>query len=169
MTKRLHQGAIRRTLLFGFLSLAPSSFGMDLSVLNKGRNVHLAMIGNGPLCDAKVDERARLSVTLRLLKTTAECGRKGETIRLANERILELVPQKRLTRKRIAAKLLLGAAGVAALAVFPLTSPDPESWLVLENGVVPGFVMFGAWRAVPQRQDYLLLMACPDSRQCFAH
>jgi hypothetical protein len=81
---------------------------------------------------------------------------------------MEIAPQKRLTRGRFAAKILLGIGGVAALTVIPLNSSDSESWLVLANGVIPGFIVYGAWKAVPNRRDYLVFITCPDRFHCFS-
>jgi hypothetical protein len=44
--------------VFALFSVASKSFAADFTSLDKGRNVHLAMIGQGPLCDAKVDSRS---------------------------------------------------------------------------------------------------------------
>jgi len=129
--------------------------------------VHLAMIGQGPLCDAKVDSRSSDFVIVRVLKTTSACGRKGALIRISNESITGIAPEDRLTKGRVAAKILVGLAGVAALAAIPLTSSDPETWLLLGNGVLPGGIMYGAWKLVPERRDYALLLTCPDGRRCF--
>ena len=101
------------------------------------------MIGQGPLCDAKVDSRSVDFVTVKVLSASPECGRKGALIRISSERINGIAPEEHLTKGRIAAKIGVGLAGVAALAAVPLTSSDPESWLVF-NPVIPGFIMFGA-------------------------
>src|SRR5437879_4699122 len=120
-------------------SLASKSFAADLTLLDKGRNVHLAMVGQGPLCDAKVDARSADFVTVRVLKATPECGGKGALIRISSESISGIAPEERLTKGRVAAKIGLGLAGVAALCAVPLTSSDPETWLIVGNGVIPGF------------------------------
>jgi hypothetical protein len=153
--------------MFALFSIPMRSFGTDLMPLNKGRHVHLAMVGHGPLCDAKVQEHSPDVVTVKLMKTTPKCGPKGEMIRISEEAV-DVVPEKRLTRGRIVAKILLGIGVVAALSAIPLTNSDPESRLILANSVVPGFVVYGAWKAVPQRRDYLILLTCPDSLHCFS-
>jgi hypothetical protein len=140
----------------------------DLTALNKGRTVHLAMIGQGPLCDAKVDARSPDVLTVRLVKTTPACGKKGELIRISKERAMDIAPEERLTKGRVAAKILLGLAGVAALTAIPLTSSDPESWLLVANGVVPASIVYGAWKAVPRRRDFAILLTCTDSLHCFS-
>lgn len=124
------------------------------------------MVGEGPLCDAQVEIPSSAAVTLRLLKTTVECGNKGDLIRIRAEDAVDLVPERRLTEGRVAAKLLLGAAGVGVLALYPLSSSDPESLLILGNAVIPAMVMFGAWKAVPKRLDYLVIVTCSDRRHC---
>jgi len=149
-------------------SAASTSFATDLALLDKGRNVHLAMVGQGPLCDAKVDSRSADLVIVRVLKTTPACGRKGALIRISSESINGIAPEERLTKGRVAAKIGLGLAGVAALCAVPLTSSDPEAWLIVGNGVIPGFVMWGAWKIVPQRRDYAILLTCTDSLHCFS-
>jgi len=60
------------------------------------------------------------------------------------------------------------ACGVAALGAVPLRSSDPETWLIVENAVTPGFVVWGVWKAVPQRRDYAILLTCTDSLHCFS-
>ena len=105
---------------------------------------------------------------VRLAKTTSECGHKGELIRISRERVTEIAAEEHLTKGRVAAKLLLGLAGVAALCAVPLTNSDPETWLIVENGVVPTFIMYAAWKVVPRRRDYAILMTCPDSLHCFS-
>ena len=153
--------------ILALFSVASTSVAADLALLDKGRNVHLAMIGQGPLCDAKVDSRSSDFVIVRVLKTTPACGRKGALIRISSESINAIAPEERPTKGRVAAKIGLGLAGVAALCAVPLTSSDPETWLIVGNGVIPGFILFGAWKAVPQRRDYAILMTCPDSLHCF--
>jgi hypothetical protein len=152
-------------MLFGIPS---KSLGADLTSLSKAQHVHLAMLGFGPLCNGKVEERSADALTIKLEKTTSECGRKGETIRVAKEKVSDITPQDQLTKGRIAAKVLLGLGGVAALATIPLHSSDRESWLLLANGVLPGFIVYGAWKAVPNRRDYLVFMTCPDRFHCFS-
>jgi hypothetical protein len=154
--------------VFALFAVSSRSFGADLMLLDKGRNVHLAMVGHGPLCDAKVHERSRDVLSVRLVKTTSDCGQKGEIVSISKEQALEIVPEERLTRGRIATNLLLGIGGVAALTTVPLRSSDSESWLILANGVVPGLIVYGAWEAVPRRRDYLILMTCPHSLHCFS-
>jgi hypothetical protein len=143
-------------------------FGADLTPLTAGRHVHVVMLGHGLLCDGKVQLRTPDQVTVRLRTTTAACGQRGELLRISKEQATEIAPEKRLTKGRIAARLLLGAAGIAALTAIPLTGSDPENWLFLVNGVLPGFIACGAWRVVPERTDYVVLMACPDSLHCFS-
>jgi hypothetical protein len=156
------------SFFLALFSVASRSVAADLTLLDKGRNVHLAMIGQGPLCDAKVDSRSSDFVIVRVLKTTSACGRKGTLIRLSSESIDGIAPEERLTKGRVAAKILLGLAGVAALCAVPLTSSDPETWLIVGNGVFPGFVMWGAWKIVPERRDYAILLTCPDRLHCFS-
>lgn len=154
--------------MFVLFSISPELFAADLTPLTKGRNVHLSMVGHGPLCDAKVEERSPDAVTLRLLKNTAECGRRGSLIVLTQDEAVGITPEERLTKRRVVAKVLLGIGGVAALCALPLTSSDPENWLIVANGVLPGFILYGGWRAVPRRLDYVILMKCPDSLHCFS-
>lgn len=137
-------------------------------LLNGGRHVHLMILGQGPLCDGKVQDRSPDLVTVRLTKSTAECGFKGAILRLSKEQVVKIAPTERLTPGRVAAKVLLGMGGVAALCAIPLNSSDPESWLLIGNPVIPGFVVYGAWRAVPKRHDYLIFLTCPDRLTCFS-
>lgn len=143
-------------------------FATDLSLLDTGRNVRFVLVGQGPLCGAKVVTPSSAVVTLKLSKTTPDCGRKDQLIYLSQENVVELVPQRRLTQRRIFAKVLLGFAGVAALAAIPLTSSDPESLLILGNFAGPAMVLYGAWRAIPRRLDYLVMMTCPDRQHCLS-
>ena len=154
--------------VFALCDFSIKLFGADLMPLDKGRNVHLIMLGQGPLCDAKVEQRSQNTVTVRLLKTTSECGHQGELIHLSQDEVADLTAEQRLTKKRILAKVLLGSAAVAALTAVPLTSSDPESWLIVSNGVLPGFVVYGAWNAVLGRRDYLIFLNCSDRQHCFS-
>jgi hypothetical protein len=126
------------------------------------------MLGHGLLCDGKVQLRTPDQVTIRLQTTTAECGQRGELLRISQKQAIEIAPEKRLTKGRIAGRLLLGAAGIAALTAIPLTGSDPENWLFLANGGLPSVIAYTAWRVVPERTDYVVLMACPDSLHCFS-
>lgn len=130
--------------------------------------MHLVMLGHGPLCDGKVQDHSPDSVTVRLAKTTAECGFKGAMLHISKEQVVEIAPTERLTPGRIAAKVLLGIGGVAALCAIPLNSSDPESWLLIGNPVIPGFVVYGAWQGIPKRHDYLIFLTCPDRLHCFS-
>jgi len=154
-------------VLIALLAISSKSFAADLMLLDKGRTVHFAMVGHGPLCDANVQERSPDVVSVRLLKTTYECGHKGRVLRISKDQVLEILPEEHLSKERIAAKVLLALGGVAALAAIPLRSSDPESWLILANGVVPGFVAYAGWNAVSLRRDYVILLICPDSLHCF--
>jgi hypothetical protein len=94
----------------------------------------------------------------------------GETIRITSDRPVAFYSRKRLTRGRVAGKVLLGLAGIAALAAFPLAhvDRDPESWLVLGNVAVPATVVGVAWLVVPERTDYTITLTCTDRFSCFA-
>ena len=126
------------------------------------------MVGHGPLCNGRVRERSANAVIVTLLNTTAECGPKGRTIRIAEDQPVDIAPEEHLTQRRVAAKIGLGFVGIAALALVPLTGSDPENWLLLANPVVPGFIMYGAWKIIPRRRDYLVQLKCRDSLHCFS-
>ena len=159
---------VSATFLFCTVLLdATRLLGADLARLNEGRNVHLVMLGHGLLCDAKVQERWPDRVTLKLLKTTAECGAKGELIHLSKQKAQEIVEEERLTKRRIIAKVFAGLGAVALLAVVPLTSSHGDNWLLLGNFAIPGFAAYKASELVPSRLDYLILMTCNDSLHCF--
>ncbi|MBV9038108.1 MAG: hypothetical protein JO182_26710 [Acidobacteriaceae bacterium] len=155
-------------LTFALFSVPLKLYGANLIPLSGGRHVHLVMLGQGPLCDAKVQDRSPELVTIRLEKTTPECGSKGETLRITKEQVVDVAPTERLTRGRFAAKFFLGLGSIAALCAIPLNSSDPESWLIVTNLVVPGFVAYGASQAIPKRHDYLIFLTCPDRLHCFS-
>jgi hypothetical protein len=141
-------------------------FGRDLSSLDKGRNVRLVMVGEGPLCQGKIVSSSRAAATVRLSEAAPDCGEKDQLIYLSGDNVVDLVPEHHATRGRILSKVLAGCAGVAVLAAVPLTSSDPESLLILANVVLPAAAFYAGWRIVPKRLDYLVIMNCPDRRHC---
>ena len=134
--------------------------------LTKGRHVHLAMVGYGPLCDATVQTRSSEWVTLRLVKTTAECGRKGQLIRISQEEAIEITPEKRLTKIRVMAKVLVVTSSLFALSAVAFL--NPVSAFLLANPVMEFLIGYLAWEAVPQRIDYIIRMTCSESLHCFS-
>lgn len=156
-----------RVLIYSLLASLPAQlFATDLSLLDTGRNVRLILVGQGPLCEAKVVTPSSLVVTLKVSKATLTCGAKNQLIYVSQENVLELVPERRLTQRRILSKVLLGLAGIAAFATIPLISSDPESVLILGNFALPAIVVYAAWKAIPRRLDYLVMMTCPDRQHC---
>lgn len=135
--------------------------------LTKERNVHLAMVGYGLLCDAKVQERSSDWVVLRLVKTTAECGRKGQLIRISQEEAVEVAPEKRLTKRRVVAKVFAVIGSVAASTAVAIAFP--VSALVLLNPLTEGLIGFLIWEAVPEQLDYVVRMTCTDSFHCLSN
>ncbi len=134
--------------------------------LTKGCHVHLAMVGYGPLCDAKVQTRLPEWVTLRLMNTTSECGQEGQLLRISRDEAVELVPEQRLTRKRVLMKVLAVTGSVAASIAIGVS--NPVTAVLLLNPVSQALFDCVAWEAVPRRLDYLLLMTCPDRLHCFS-
>jgi hypothetical protein len=124
-------------LCLAFAGVSVQLFGRDLSALDKGRNVRLVMVGEGPLCQGKIVSSSPAAATVRLSRTAPECGQRDQMIYVSSDNVVDLVPERHATRGRILSKVLAGCAGVAALAVVPLTSSDPESLLILANVVLP--------------------------------
>lgn len=141
-------------------------FAKDLSALDKGRNVRLAMVGQGPLCEGKVVRSSPAVVTVKLSKAAPDCGRKDDLIYVSGANVVDLVPERSANQGRLVSKVLIGCAGVAALAAVPLTSSDPENFLILANVVLPAMLFYAGLRAVPRRVEYVLIMTCPDRRHC---
>lgn len=155
------------TVFFLALTALPGQLcGSDLSILDKGRNVRLTAVGQGLLCEGRVVTSSSAVVTIRLSKAAPDCGGKDQPIYVSGSNVVDLVPERRPSRGRIVSKVLVGCAGVAALAAVPLTSSDPESLLILTNPVIPAAVFYAGWRTVPKRLDYLLIMTCPDRHHC---
>ncbi|MBV9082974.1 MAG: hypothetical protein JOZ62_09875 [Acidobacteriaceae bacterium] len=159
---------VRMLITISALSCAADAVAANLTALKKGQNVHVAMVGYGHLCDTKVQDRTADMLTLSILKTTRECGVKGALIRITEPRIAELRWERRSTKRRVSARILLSMAGVGALCAVPLTSSDPETWLLVGNYAIPALVVEKIWNAVPDREDYVLMLTCTDPLLCFA-
>ena len=158
---------LRLALLIPALFSVARSSAAGFVSLNRGRNVHLAVVTRERLCDARVEERSLHVLTVRLVQTTPECGPKGAIVRIPKETIVDVFAQHRLTKRRILARVLLGIGGIAALSAIPLATGEPENWAYVANLYVPALVVSGAWLAVPERRDYLVILSCTDSSQCF--
>jgi len=145
------------------------AFSADLSVLDRGRHVFVKMVGESVLCETKVADRMADAVTLRLSKSTRECGQQGATLQLSRQRVFDLSPIEHLSKDRLATKLLLTGIEVGTLLVLPLANTSGNTrWVVLGLLEVPiYFIAQAAWHLVPLRHDYLLSIACPDRQHCF--
>lgn len=149
-------------LLLGF-----QLFADDLSILRSGQHLHIAMIGQGPLCEGTLVSARGGVVIVRTSITTLECGAKGDIMTIPKESVVNLLATRRLTKGRVALKVLAALGAVAALSAFPLNSSDPESRMIFTNLVIPAGAAYAGWRLVPERRDYVLLIPCPDRMHCF--
>lgn len=150
------------------LFVSCSAFGQGLARLHPGQHLRIAMVGQGPLCEAALESITGVDVSLRLTGNTIECGTQGSIVTIAKQSIYQVAVQHRLTKRRVALKILASLGAVAALAAIPLTSSDPESWLLLGNVVIPAFAAVAAWKVVPNGRQYALLILCPDRFHCFS-
>lgn len=148
--------------------LGYSAVAQDLTALHKQQHVHIAMVGQGPLCDGTIEGSATETITVRLAADTVECGAKGSIATLWKTSVYAVAVERRLTKRRFALKVLAGMGAAGALAIIPATSSDPERWLVMSNAVLPAMAAFGAYRAVPNARQYVLILTCPDRFHCFS-
>ncbi len=151
------------------LSLA-AACGADLRPLTAGAHVRLSGEGYGPLCEAKVLRQSPGVLILELLNTAADCGRKHALIMLRASDIEEVAPVRTRTVKRNLASAGLAAGGAAAFAFIPFAVRSQSAFALdlLAHGALGGFVFKGAWRVVPGRRDYVLLIRCQPAGSCLA-
>lgn len=148
--------------------LSSNLFADNLAALEQGQHVRIVMVGQGPLCEGMIQSLSGDNVTLTITKGSLECGSKRDVVSIAKDHIYQLSVTRRLTKGRVALKVLAGMGAVAALAALPLTSSDREDWLILGNVALPGLVGFGASLLVPNARQYVLLLTCPDRFHCFS-
>lgn len=138
----------------------------NLALLHKGQHLHLAVVAHGELCEVRLKQRLPHSLTVQVISGKSVCGSKDSVISIPEELILDMSPEETLTKRRIAARCLLGVGGLAVLSAVPLTSSDPETWFLIANPVTPAFSAFLGRKAMPARRDYFVLLNCPDPASC---
>ena len=139
-----------------------------MTALQKRQHVTIAMVGQGPLCKGKIEGSMADTVIVRLVSDTVECGVKGSMVTVSKTSVYAVSIERYLTKQRFVLKIVAAVGAVGALAIIPATSSDPESWLIMGNGVLPAFTAFGAFQAVPNARHYVLLLTCPDRFHCFS-
>lgn len=146
-------------LLILTLQIASAETVAELKV---GSHVHLALETYEPLCDGIVSKHVLDVVTIKLSKTTPECGVKGNTIIVASDNVTEISSQSSTERGATAKRVARTASGVAMIAAFRFAPPEARELLFVANGVVLPLLALHEARRHSPRVEYTLVLVCAD-------
>jgi hypothetical protein len=154
--------------LFAGLTLFVSyaAYAQDLSALQRGQLLRIAMVGQGPMCEARLVRQTDDGILLHMLTTGMECGTRGQTVRILKDQVSEVRVRARLTTARTALRVLAGLGAVAGAGAIAAHVGGVEGAFF----AIPAapLAASGAWMLVPHRREAVLFITCPDRFHCFS-